>query len=727
MAVMRLVVCALVFTIGLISTAYAGQAQAPPTSTAPPQAPPASDPKDPTYKETVVVSASKTEEQLVNAPVTMTVIGAKAIEASASTNYGDLLRSVPGLNVTQISARDVNVTSRAATGTLATSQLAVLDGRSLYLDFFGFIMWDFMPVNMTEIKRIEVIRGPASAIWGANATSGVINVITKTPREMQGTTATIGAGWFGRDATGNGASSTASAGSLFYLSGTHARAVNDRLAFKISAGGYSSDPMARPVGLIPNGLAGNTTKYPDYANAGTSQPKFDARVDYDLKDGAALQFSGGAGGTSGIMHTGIGPFDVAKGSVLGYAKMNYTRRAFRFQVFTNILDGNAKNLLTVDQAGKPINFVFNTKTTDIEAGDTRTIGTKQAITYGGNVRFNQFQLTIAPGETSRAEAGAYLQDEIALSPMFRLVAAARLDKFSTIGSPVFSPRVAFLMKPKPDQTIRVSYNRAFRAPSMINNNLDVTIANPLPLGLLHPAFGSQVFMVPTAALGNKDLKEQHIDAFEVSYTANVRDRATISGAWYVTKLGDEILFTQTGTWTTPPPGFPGLGPVPPSALWGALLARGIVFPSSYTYLNLGEETNKGVELGVDGVVSKTVTAFANYSYQTEPTANFALTETNLPARHRYNAGVSFAGTRAFGTLSVSHAGSAFWQDVLDDRYHGRTDPYTTVNLTVGARWGAGKYAASLKVTNLANQQIQQHVFGDIVRRQAVAELRVQFK
>ena len=63
----------------------------------------------------------------------------------------------------------------------------MLDGRSLYQDFFGFVMWDFMPANLDEIKRIEVIRGPASAVWGANALNGVINVITKTPREMAGT------------------------------------------------------------------------------------------------------------------------------------------------------------------------------------------------------------------------------------------------------------------------------------------------------------------------------------------------------------------------------------------------------------------------------------------------------------------------------------------------------------------------------------------------------------
>ena len=84
---------------------------------------------------------------------------------------------MPGLNITQVSARDINVTSRAPTGTLATGQLALLDGRSLYQDFFGFVMWDFLPVDLSEIKQIEVIRGPASAVWGANALYGVVNVI----------------------------------------------------------------------------------------------------------------------------------------------------------------------------------------------------------------------------------------------------------------------------------------------------------------------------------------------------------------------------------------------------------------------------------------------------------------------------------------------------------------------------------------------------------------------
>src|SRR6187397_1084977 len=107
-----------------------------------------------------------------------------------------------------MSARDINMTSRQGTSTLSNSQLVLLDGRSLYLDFFGLILWDFVPTNLDDIKQIEVVRGPASAVWGANALAGVVNIITKTPREAPGTTAIFGAGAMDRNAgstTGQGA------------------------------------------------------------------------------------------------------------------------------------------------------------------------------------------------------------------------------------------------------------------------------------------------------------------------------------------------------------------------------------------------------------------------------------------------------------------------------------------------------------------------------------------
>ena len=106
-----------------------------------------------------------------------------------------------------------------------------------------------------------------------------------------------------------------------------------------------------------------------------------------------------------------------------------------------------------------------------------TIGTQHALSYGGNFRHNSFDISIAPDGENRNEGGAYVQDEIFLGDRFRWVIGGRIDKFSSIDNAVFSPRTTLMYKPSANQTVRVSFNRAFRAPSLINNHLDVTLLN----------------------------------------------------------------------------------------------------------------------------------------------------------------------------------------------------------------------------------------------------------
>src|SRR5689334_3704491 len=404
--------------------------------------------EQPVYEEQVVVTATKVEQQLVNAPATVSVVTSDVIASTPATNYAELFRSVPGVNLSQTSARDFNITMRGASSTLATSTLALLDGRSLYLDFFGFVAWDLLPVNPNELKQIEVIRGPASAVWGANAMNGVVNFISKTPRELNGNSATITFGTFGRDSD---LGQHLDNGTLFGINATHARAINDKWAYKLSAGGYTSDPYARPTGLIPNGTG---TRYPDFVNSGTTQPKFDARVDYDAEK-FKLVLSGGYSGTDGIFHTGIGPFD-SDGVGIGYGSMRYTRGGLKFNVFTNQLNGDATGLLAIGTNGRPILFEFNTKTYDVEIGNVNALGSKNVLSYGGNVRFNKFDLSIAPNGDSRTELGFYIQDEIFASDKVRLNLGARVDKFDNIEDPVFSPRVALILKPHADHALRVS-------------------------------------------------------------------------------------------------------------------------------------------------------------------------------------------------------------------------------------------------------------------------------
>lgn len=731
----------LAFGLALILAASVPAAAQQPPSPTPQQQPPPKPEEEqpPVYEEKVVVTASKVEQRLVNAPATVSVVTSDVIASTPATNYAELFRSVPGVNISQTSARDFNITLRGATSTLATSQLALVDGRSIYLDFFGFVAWDLLPVNPNEVRQIEVIRGPASAVWGANALNGVINFISKTPRELAGNSVSISVGGFDRGVNG----SNADAGTMFNVNGTHARAVNDRWAYKVSAGAYTSDAFARPTGTIP----GTRTPYPPFPNEGTSQPKFDTRVDYDAPGGAyKLTLAGGYAGTSGIIHTGIGPFDMDNNVGLGYGTMRYSRGALRFNVFTNTLNGDATALLARGANGLPIPFEFHNNTYDVEISNANTVGTRQVLSYGGNFRYNNFDLSIAPLGSNRKEAGFYVQDEIFLHEKLRFNIGARIDKFDVIADPVFSPRLAVIIKPMPDQAIRVSYNKAFRSPSLINNFLQVGIVNQIDLALINPAFAAlpgRNFNFPVRAIGSTDLKEESIQAFEVGYTANVRERATVSAAVYWTRYEDEIFFTQTARYRalSPPPGWLQALPapiVPPQLALGILevippscpsvtapcTTGGL--PSEFSYRNLGVNRNKGLELGVDAAASQALNVFANYSFQAEPDPDFDLSEVNLPPTHRFNAGFNYSAGRFLGNASVSYVDEAFFQDVLDSRFHGPTEAYTQVNGAFGVRWMNGKVTTAIKVINLTNEDIQSHVFGDVIKRQVIGELRFQF-
>jgi outer membrane receptor protein involved in Fe transport len=742
-------------------------------------------------EEVVVVTASKIESTLINAPATMSVVTNDTINNSAAQNYGDLLRSVPGVNVIQTSARDINLASRQATGTLENTQLALLDGRSIYLDFFGMILWDFVPSNAAEIKQIEVVRGPASAVWGANALTGVVNIITKSPREAAGNNLAFTGGIFSRDA---GSQAGEGSGNSFGVSGSIARAPNDNWSYKVAAGYYKSDAFSRPVGQIPviadprvaggqcsvstlpNGIQVGTGTacvgggfYPldgeptapgqfgtTFQNSGTSQPKVDIRVDQDMTNGARITYGVGFAGTEGIVHTGIGPFDIQSGSYMSYGKINFSKGALKINLFANLVDAEAPNLLLPDPlTGAPLQLNFKTQTYDIELGHSKVIAGKHILSYGGNARRNNFDITITPNSEDRNEFGAYFQDEIFFD-RFRFAIGGRVDKFGNIDDPVFSPRLSVMFKPAQAHSFRISYNKAFRSPSTINNFLEATIVQPVDLRAL-AAFGvpgalvAQPFPLVVRAVGSDipieghvrpAMTEESLTAYEVSYTGTFADRTTIGIAFYINDRDDNINFSPLPNNfdpygpTNPPPGwdqrFAPLGLQTARGILAVLASRGIFFPrTAFTYLNLGPLRNQGVELSIDHRFSDSVTAFANYSWQDDPEVKdsdnpFPTGELGLPPTNRFNAGLNFNDDRFLGSVAVNYTDGAFWSDVLSSPYHGFTDSYTMVNASFGVKWANGKITTSVKATNLFNEDIQQHVFGDILKRSIVGELRLKF-
>ena len=462
---------------------------------------------------------------MVNAPATMSVITEEAIANAPSQSVTDLMRLVPGVNIAQSSARDLNIAIRGATGTLEDSTLVMLDGRSIYQDFFGFVMWDFIPVDPMQIKQIEIIRGPASAVWGANALMGVVNVITKTPRELARnagtsssmTSLSIQFGHFDRSRRGQ----DYDGGGLFSVSATHAEAPSERFAFKISAGLSGQEAFLRPIGNVP----GTQTSYPAFQNRGTTQPKLDARADYDFADGRqTIILAGGIGGTEGIIHTGLGPLEVRRGSTFKYGRVEYRRGRFRTQVFVNSLDGEGLFLLQQGTDGRSIDPTFENQVYDVEFSNVNVLRNRHVISYGGNFRHNRFDLSLVPRGARRNERGAYIQDTMILSERLRWIVGGRSDSFENIGKTVFSPRTALIVHsrptnlqgqvPRPVHTVRLSVNRAFRAPSLFNNAANMTLVTQVNVGA-----GS--FRLPSTLTGNPELSQEELPRTKLP-TATVR-------------------------------------------------------------------------------------------------------------------------------------------------------------------------------------------------------------
>jgi iron complex outermembrane receptor protein len=580
----------------------------------------------------------------------------------------------------------VNVNIRAATGTLSDSTLVLLDGRSVYQDFFGFVMWDFLPVDPSEIKQIEVIRGPASAVWGANAMTGVVNVITKSPKEMQGTKVSVRFGQLDRSRTGE----RFEGGGLFSVSATHAEATSDRFAYKVSAGVSMQEPFLRPIGTVP----GTSTPYPAFENRGTNQSRLDARMDYDLGEGQKLIIASGFSGTEGIIHTGLGPFDIQRDSTFGYARVMYTRGRTTLQFFVNALDAIAPAMLLSGLDGQPLAATFDNQAYDVELSDLRIIGKSHVLSYGGNFRHNSFKISMAPLGDNRDEGGAYVQDAIVLSERFRWVVGTRVDAFDVLDKAVFSPRSAFLVKPRPNQTIRFSFNRAFRAPTFVNSFLETAFLTPVDL-----TGGGQI-TVPSVAVGNRSLRAEGLTAYEIGYIGGFK-RMTLGAALYLNHTSDMIQFTQTAK------------PTP-------------VTPARYTYQNFASIRDRGFEISLDMRVASVLTAFANYSWQDDPKpTGFDPSELNRPPSHRVNAGVGFTSGRYYGSLSSRFVDNAYWQDV-DARYVGSTEAYSAVDAGFGVRSPDGSMTVAVRGTNLFNQTVQEHIFGDLIKRTFTGEVVFKF-
>lgn len=133
----------------------------------------------------VVLTASRMAQSVMDAPNAVTVLDHETIIGSGYTRIADLFRLIPGMYVGEMTGTNMTV-SHSFVDQLERRMQVMIDGRSVYLPTFGGVDWDSLPLAIGDIERIEVVRGSNAASYGANAFTGIINIISRHPADVEG-------------------------------------------------------------------------------------------------------------------------------------------------------------------------------------------------------------------------------------------------------------------------------------------------------------------------------------------------------------------------------------------------------------------------------------------------------------------------------------------------------------------------------------------------------------
>ncbi|MCP4043706.1 MAG: Plug domain-containing protein, partial [Gammaproteobacteria bacterium] len=142
----------------------------------------------------VVLSVTRLAQPLAETPASVTIIDREMIEASGARNIAELFRLVPGMQVGSWNGHAFSVTYHGLSDQFSRRMQVLVDGRSVYSPDIGGVRWSYLPLALDDIARIEVIRGPNAATYGANSFLGVISISTRQTAEVSGSRITLNRG-----------------------------------------------------------------------------------------------------------------------------------------------------------------------------------------------------------------------------------------------------------------------------------------------------------------------------------------------------------------------------------------------------------------------------------------------------------------------------------------------------------------------------------------------------
>ncbi len=691
---------------------------------------------DVSFAETITVySASRRRERIVDAPASVTIVTEE--EILRESNSGQLPKVIefsPGVEVTQSGIFDYNLNMRGFNSSLNRRVQVIVDGRDPSVPFLGSTEWGYLS-NMQNMANVELVRGPSSALYGANAFNGVLNLITKAPRDIAGGRLTLTGGELSTVRADLGWAAGLGGDWYLKLEGAYSEGEAFTLARNV--------PVREYPGL-PGELVAADRNY-DSLHASLRLDKYFGNK--------LLTFEGGTyDAYGGVVVTGIGRVNV-RDAERNYFRFNFSVPSFNILAYHN--DRTTPDQIALSSGGRLFLDTDNQHVEvqgngDFNEGKIRLVGGASYRETSIDTANNQGRQTLVFAPIDSDAQAVFAQADFDLTDKIKLVLAGRYDE-SSLHKSQLSPKAALVVGVAPNHTLRFSYNEAFQVANYSEFFLDAptfipTPAGPLPSINLQPiefglcqgllgltcGFGQPVGV---RALGNKDLQLEQITGIEVGYSGIFGSKAYFTVDYYSNELDNFITDLTANVFGSINPNFgpyrlPNGSPAPAIVLQTLQGALGPLFAflsnnvdgtpifALASYTNAGAVDTQGIDLGLNYYISPEWVLDFTYSWFDFDVKELGVLNSpiipNAP-ENKYAAGISYNGARAGGSLKYRYVEAFPWEA---GAFAGPVPSYSVVNLN-GSYNINERVTIGLNVSNVFEDKHWESFGGDILERRAL--------
>ena len=677
-----------------------------------------------------VHAASRRTERVVDAPAAVSVVEEAEIERGIA--HGELpkiMDTTPGVDSTQSGLYDFNLNTRGFNSSLNRRVLTLLDGVDVSIILLGAQNWPMVSSFLPDLASLELVRGPGSALYGANSYNGVLNISSKDPRYSQGGMICFSLGEPGTARLDLRYSSSLGKDWYFTILGGYM----EGKGFTQSRN-ESVEYEGLPREAVP--LQSDTLKS---LNA-------KIRLDKHFGSGSVLTFETWFVDHKGDAFIAGSSRMQGKNTSIPLGRVNFHSPHWNISAYSlGGVDFQGISLASGAQMNADLSRIHGEIQgfTDFAKGKGRLVGGFSIRREGVDSADEQGVQTLTSKAIDERTEAVFGQLDYFFTDKLKLVLAGRVD-FSTLHDPQFSPKAALVYSFNPGHSLRLSISQAFQSPNYSEFFMKIPAAPPVDLSAiengLSAAFGGRNLglgfkNIPVLALGNENLKVEEITGVEMGYS-NIFARKLIFHINYFRNRLKNFI-------TDPLPGVnPSYGPyVPPSdlppeiqaavvailqqnvpqrlfALMSNSLEDGSAIFAAASITNAGRANSQGIELDLRYFLGKRWNVDFNYTWfdytvKEELIADKILANT---PKHRINLGMAYVSDRFDLSLRYRWVDGFPWAVGV---YVGDVKSYSLIDLTSNFKIGEG-FSLGVNIGNVLNNKHYEIFGGDILRRRAVA-------